>query len=43
MYLRRVAFPLVCAAFLGAACVLVLSQSHASASKPLSYGRLNRI
>ncbi len=40
---RRVVLPLACAGVLGAVCVLLLGQSHASASKPFSYGRLNKI
>jgi hypothetical protein len=40
---RRVAVPLACAGVLGAVCLLLLMQSHASASKPMSYGRLNKI
>jgi hypothetical protein len=33
---RRVVLPLASAGVLGAICVLLLSQSHASASKPMS-------
>jgi hypothetical protein len=41
---RRVAVPLACAGFLGAFClVLVLSHSHASARKPLTYSHLTKI
>ncbi len=41
---RRVALPLAFAGFLGTVCLLLLlTQSHASASKPMSYGRLNKI
>src|SRR6185312_9080077 len=40
---HRVALPLACASILGALCLMLLTQSHASASKPLSYGRLNAI
>jgi hypothetical protein len=41
---RRIALPLACAGFVGAFClVLVLSHSHASARKPLTYSRLTMI
>jgi hypothetical protein len=40
---RRVVLPLACAGVLGAVCVLLLTQSHASANSPMSYGRLNKI
>jgi hypothetical protein len=40
---RRLALPLACAGVLGAVCVLALTQSHASASSPMSYGRLNKV
>ena len=41
---RRVAIPLACAGFLGAfGLALVLSHSHASARKPLTYSHLNQI
>jgi len=41
---RRVVVPLACAGFVGAFCLaLVLSHSHASARKPLTYSHLNQI
>ena len=41
---RRVAIPLACAGFLGAfGLALVLSHSHASARKPLTYAHLTKI
>ena len=41
---RRVAIPLACAGFLGAfGLALVLSHSHASARKPLTYSHLTQI
>jgi len=41
---RRVVVPLACAGFVVAFClVLVLSHSHASARKPLTYSHLNQI
>jgi hypothetical protein len=40
---RRVALPLACAGLLAAVCLVLLTQSHASASSPMSYGRLNKI
>ena len=43
MSLRRVALPLALAGVVGAVCVLQLAQSPASARRPLSYGRLNKI
>ena len=43
MSIRRVALPLALAGVIGAVCVLVLAQSPASARRPLSYGRLNKI
>ena len=43
MSIRRVALPLALAGVVGAVCVLVLAQSPASARRPLSYGRLNKI
>jgi hypothetical protein len=41
--IRRVALPLALAGVAGAICVLLLAQSPASARRPLSYGRLNKI
>jgi hypothetical protein len=43
MSIRRVALPLALAGVVGAVCVFVLAQSPANASRPLSYGRLNKI
>ncbi len=40
---RRVVLTLACAGVLGALCLTLLTQSHATASKPSSYGRLNSI
>jgi hypothetical protein len=40
---RRIALPLACAGVLGAICVLLLTQSPASARRGLSYGGLNKI
>ncbi len=39
---RRIAIPLALAGAVGVVCLLLLSQSHASASSPLSYGRLTK-
>jgi hypothetical protein len=40
---RRVVIPLAGAGVLGIVCLLLLTQSHASASSPMSYGRLNKV
>lgn len=40
---RRLILPLACAAVLGALGVLLLAQSHASASSPMNYSHLNKI
>jgi hypothetical protein len=40
---RRFALPLACAGVLGAVCLMLLSQSHASATSRMNYAHLNKI
>ncbi len=40
---RRLVLSLACAGVLGAACLLILGQSHANASGPMNYSHLNKI